>query len=183
MEDQSHQDARDVICGMDGDIHWRSVLPSSGLDGLTTEGVWERDGDSVLVRSKDSTASLTFGEESWEDCELDVHLTPLEGGNAQVVVRSSYMGAYVVDLMLGWQVVQIARTRSHTFDRLSVVDFPLQHGQEYQLRVAARGASITSYINGRLVNQTTDFEMKRGKLGLFAWHSVTRYRAPRYRLL
>ena len=104
MGDQSDRDPRDVICGIEGDIHWRPVLPSSGLDGLETKGVWERDGDSLLVPSKDGTASLAFGEESWEDCELDVQVTPLEGGNAQVVVRSSYMGAYVVDLMLGYRL-------------------------------------------------------------------------------
>jgi hypothetical protein len=55
-------------------------------------------------------------------------------------------------------------------------NFPLVHGQEYHVRLAARGASITSYIEGQLVNQATDFEMKRGKLGFHAWHSVTRYR-------
>lgn len=79
------------------------------------------------------------------------------------------MRTYVVDLMLGWQVVQIARRRSHSLERLSVVDFSLVHGREYHLRVAARGGSITSYIDG--------------KLSLFAWHSLTRYRAPRYRVL
>lgn len=77
------------------------------------------------------------------------------------------MGAYVVDLMLGWQVVQIARRRSHSLERLSVVDFSLVHGREYIF--GSRGGSITSYIDG--------------KLSLFAWHSLTRYRAPRYRVL
>ena len=85
--------------------------------------------------------------------------------------------------MLGWRVVQVARARSHALERLSVVDFPTEHGREYHLRVAARGASITTYVDGKLVNQVTDFEMKRGKLGLLAWHSVTRFRAPRYREL
>ena len=176
-------DTREVICGMQGEIYWQPILPASGLDGLAITGKWERDGDAVIVRSQDGTASLSFGEDTWEYYELDVYVTPLEGGNASVEVRRSYMGAYVVDLMLGWRVVQVARARSHALERLSVVDFPTEHGREYHLRVAARGASITTYVDGKLVNQVTDFEMKRGKLGLLAWHSVTRFRAPRYREL
>ena len=182
-EPAASSDRREVICGMNGEIHWQAVLPPSGLDGLEVDGNWEREGDTLTVRSKDGMAALLFGEDSWQDYELEVHVTPLEGGNAQAVVRQSFLGAYVVDLMLGWQAAQIARTRSHSHERLSVVDFPLIHGHEYHLQVAARGASITTYIDGKLVNQTTDFDMKQGKLGLLAWHSVTRFRAPRYRVL
>ena len=176
-------DTREVICGMQGEISWQPILPASGLDGLAITGKWERDGDAVIVRSKDATASLSFGEESWEDYELDVYVTPLEGGNVQVELRRSYMGAYVVDYMLGIRAVQVSRARSHAFERLSVVDYPTEHDREFHLRVAARGASITTYLDGKLVNQVTDFEMKRGKIGLLAWHSVTRFRAPRYRVL
>lgn len=176
-------DPREVICGMNGDIQWQPLLPPSGLEGLSIEGSWERDGESVVIRALDGSASLSFGEDDWEDYELDVFITPLEGGNAQLGVRKSYSGSYMIDMMLGWKAMQVARVRSHSMERLSVVDADVERHREYHVRVAVRGASITTYVDGNLVNQVTDFEMRRGKASLLAWHSVTRYRSPRFRAL
>ena len=40
--------------------------------------------------------------------------------------------------------------------KLSVVNYPLECGQEYDVEIAARKASITTYVDGKLINQVTD---------------------------
>ena len=50
-------------------------------------------------------------------------------------------------------------------------------------QIAARGASITTYIDGVLVNQLTHDEFQRGPVIFSPWESRVRYRRARYRLL
>ncbi len=56
-------------------------------------------------------------------------------------------------------------------------------GREYHVLIAARGASLTTYIDGRLVNQLTDTTLTHGPVALNVWESQTAYRDPRVRLL
>ena len=49
--------------------------------------------------------------------------------------------------------------------------------------IAAQGASLTSYVDGKLVNQLTDETFRMGTFGLLVWQSSTAYRDVRYRLL
>ncbi len=90
--------------------------------------------------------------------------------------------------MMGWQAVAVRRV---TLDeagnpqniRLSVVDYPLVFGREYAVSIAARGHSITTYIDGALVNQVTDGTWLQGQIGLNVWEAKTLYRNIRVRLL
>ena len=64
---------------------------------------------------------------------------------------------YLFDFLLGWQAVGIYRVIDRRVTKLSVVNHALHRGQEYEVQVAARGASLTSYVDGKLVNQLTDY--------------------------
>ena len=61
--------------------------------------------------------------------------------------------------------------------------YPIEHGQEYDVQIAARGASLTSYIDGKLVNQVTDFSYQSGPIALNVWESKTAFRDLRFRHL
>ena len=188
---------RAVIEGMRGVIHWKKLLGSEGLEGWrsTDEGrsldeAWSRKEDGILGADVTNEGEcLVTGEATWNDYELALLITPLAGGNAQVLVRMSedLKCWYLIDLMLGWQAIQVCRVDLRSggsgLERLSVVNCPIATGQEYDLMVAARGASITTYLDGKLMNQITDFTYASGPVGLSVWQSKTAFRDPQIRLL
>jgi hypothetical protein len=67
--------------------------------------------------------------------------------------------------------------------KLSVVNFPIEAGREYDVQIAARGQSLTSYIDGKLLNQVTDSSHPSGPIALNVWESKTAFRDPRVRLM
>jgi len=175
---------REVICGMGGDIPWQPLLPTTGLDGLEVQGGWTRYGDTVVG---DGTGLLAFGHSDWSDYELSFRARAVQGGNVQVAFRSGADGGYLLDLLLGWQAVAISkndrRPGGRGFHKVSVVNYELAHRREYALQIAARGASITSYLDGQLVNQLTDYDFPQGRVALSVWQSKSEFRDLRYRLL
>jgi RNA polymerase sigma-70 factor (ECF subfamily) len=197
------QEFRKVIAGNQGEIHWNTMFDAS-LDGWyepvigqpakpvvgVPEG-WEIVGDDGLVGEEYAGGvTLLFGEPSWHHVEFSALVTPLAGGNAQFLIRADDEGAgwYTFDLMLGWQVAalhKMTRMDKYAVDltRLSAVNYPLEYAREYAVSVAARGQSITTYIDGALVNQVTDDTWRHGRVALNIWHSKTLYRDMRYRVL
>lgn len=177
---------REKIWGMNVEVGWEPVLPSSGLDGLITQGEWTRSWDSVEAEAGEKKAAwIRLGESDWRDYELSVAITPLSGGNVQIPFRISNDGKkhYLLDLLLGWQAVAISKVDQSGLTKLSVVNFELRHGTEYQVELAAREASLTSYINGKLINQVTDFDFRNGHLALSVWSARTRFKNPKIRRL
>ena len=195
---------RAVIAGMRGVIHWQTLLQPIGLDGWRSgvgadvqlkgdttkvDGHWRRTGDVIIGEDRDSNAGrLINGDLTWSDYELSLLVTPISGGNAQILFRIADGGQqyYMLDLLMGWQAVAISKvdlTQELKVQKLSVVNFPLGHGQEYDVLIAARGSSLTSYIDGQLVNQVTDFTHRSGAIALNVWESQTAFRDPRIRLL
>lgn len=67
--------------------------------------------------------------------------------------------------------------------KLSVVNYPLAHQREYALTIAARDHSITTYIDGALVNQVTDSAWLQGQIGLNIWEAKTLFRDLKVRAL
>lgn len=180
---------RAVIEGMRGVIHWQKLLPDDGIEGWRSLGcgTWERNGDVVMGQSTDDMGSaLAIGDASWRDYEVSVLMTVIEGANGQIVLRLHDDGQafYFFDMMLGWQTAAITKGQIGQKgypQKLSVVNYPLEHGREYDVMVAARGASLTSYIDGRLVNQLTDTSLSTGGIALAVWHSKTAFRDVRIR--
>jgi hypothetical protein len=179
---------RPVIGGNNGIVPWQDLLQDEGFAGWRprkgTEIVgWKRSGKTLT--SGEGAQSLQIGDESWLDYEFSVYVTPIKGGNAMLGFRISddKRYKYKLDFMLGWQAIAIYRADSTGGEKLSVVNFPVDHNREYHVQIAVRGASLTSYIDGKLVNQVTDHSLKSGAIGLSVWRSETAYREPRIRLL
>ena len=186
--------ARDVIGGMRGLINWDRMLQGQGLEGWRAwvhpnedpaNVSWERQGDAVIGSAKGEGGRLVTGDETWGNFELSMQITPISGGNAQVFFRYSEAERtwYLFDMMLGWQAAAISRMKNGKLEKLSVVNYPLDSGQEYDVQIAARGASLTTYIDGKLVNQTTDETFASGAVALNLWQCSTAFRDLRYRLL
>jgi len=193
---------RKVIAGNQGEMPWKPMVDGS-LDGWRAPSRgqpprpvseapagWEVVGGNGLVgEDYGHGVGLKFGELSWRDIEVSALVTPIQGGNTQVSFRMDDDGnGYVFDLMLGWQVAAIHRiTRTGSdpagLEKLSTVNYPVERGREYTIGIAARGHSITTYVDGALVNQLTDDAWARGRVGLTVWKSKTLYREMRYRVL
>lgn len=188
---------RAVIGGMRGVIHWQKLLDGEGLTGWRSlnprrqEGeklaqVWQRSGEAIIGTDVDGEGErLLTGDASWKDYEFSVLITPMEGGNAQVQFRLSEDGQhyYLFDMLLGLKAVGISKVDDRGLLPLSVVNFPVEHNREYDVLIAPRGASLTTYVDGHLMNQVTDFSYRAGPVALNVWQSKTSFRDPRIRFM
>jgi len=196
-QEQQEDYGRDIIGGMRGIIHWDKLIQNDGLkdfrsqQGKTDSDIqktWTRTNDTIIGKAKpnsDQHFPILIGDASWKSYELSLLITPISGGNAQVFFRINENNHchYVLDLLLGWQAIAISKVESGNLTKMSVVNYPLERGQEYDVQIAARGASLTSYIDGKLVNQVTDFSYTSGPIALNVWECKTAFRDMRYRLL
>lgn len=132
---------------------------------------------------------LIFGSDEWRDYELRSRVVAEAGGNIQMVFRLSDDGrrGYMLDLLFGWQAVAISRvdhaSAERPVEKLSVVNHELRHGRGYDVELAARDFSLTSYVDGVLVNQVTAFEHRKGRFGFVVWNGRTTFDRPMYRRL
>lgn len=195
--DRQEDYGRQVVAGMRGVIHWQKLIESDGLaewrpaqkqSKATIDHVWTRTGDGIVGEadhSSDEGFPLIIGNSSWKNYELSLLITPISGGNAQVFFRMSEdeRNWYVLDFLLGWQAIAISKVAPEGLKKLSVVNYPIERGQEYDVQIAARDASLTSYIDGRLVNQLTEFSYQSGPIALNVWQSKTAFRDIRLRHL
>lgn len=190
---------RPRLGGMEGKILWNSLLQGDDLEGWTETEVplenssppergttWKREGPAIVGTVPVETAtSLTTGDSNWSNYELSVLLTLVEGSDMQVHFRKSQDGSdyYLLDFLLGWQAVAVSKMNRDAgeVEKISVVNFPFEKGREYNVLIAARGESLTSYIDGKLVNQVRDDEFKTGGVALGLWWSTVAYRDPRIR--
>jgi hypothetical protein len=172
-------------------VQWEPLLQGTGLDGWSesgspwTPGGWARDGDSVIGRIPGQSKSrITQGDTSWINYEFSVHATLEVGSNLQFHFRVTENDEeyYMVELDYSWQSINISRRGPNTFVKLSVVNFALEEGREYHIVISARGQSLTTYIDGMLVNQLTDDSYSRGGVGLNMWWTTTaNFRDPKIR--
>lgn len=194
------EDFREVIGGMRGEIRWNKIFDGN-LQGWSFGGKpieagtvpvgWSILGENGLVGEEwKAGTTLNYGEPSWRDLELSLLITPLGGGNAQVLFRIDEVANrfYVLDMLMGWQAIAIRKIthdeEGHLNEaKLDVVNYPLRDGTEYALNIAVRDHSITTYVNGALVNRVTDGAWFHGKIGLNAWQAKTLFRDIRVRLL
>lgn len=193
-------DFRDVIMGMHGKIPRQKIFEGD-LANWSTEGMaldsdaipsqWQVVGtDGLVAEVYDGGTRLVYGDAEWQNIEISLLITPLGGGNAQIFFRLDESGNrfYMMDMLLGWQAIAISRVEmDHTgiphLTRLSVVDYPLEHQREYAVSIAARDHSLTTYVDGALVNQVADGSWLQGRIGLNVWHAKTLFRDIHIRLL
>ncbi|NKB69430.1 MAG: sigma-70 family RNA polymerase sigma factor [Candidatus Latescibacteria bacterium] len=198
MEDMSNsqqeQAPRDVIGGMRGHINWSQFsidkeLSQWRLGGQTDKPVWTQEGHAIIGDDHglgDDSPLLIAATKPWRNFELSLLITPFPGScNAQVAFRLQVADKsfYLFDMLLGWQAIAISRVIEGRLTKISVVNFPIERGREYEIELAARGESLTSYVDGRLINQVRDDAIDQGQVALMVWESKTAYRDMRYRLL
>ncbi len=199
-KDYIPEDFRKVIAGIRGEIHWNKIFNGS-LQGWSYEGSpiqagsiptgWTILGEDGLVGEEWKSGSiLTYGEASWRDLEFSLLMTPIGGGNAQFLFRIDEVANrfYVFDMLMGWQAIAIRKVTHDEVGnlneaKLDVVNYPLRNGTEYAVTIAIRDQSITTYINGALVNRVTDGSWFHGKIGVNIWQAKTLFRDIRVRLL
>lgn len=178
------------IGGMTGRIMWESMLAGEGLEGWTPgdEKVWSRDGDAVIANAggRDNATRLVQGDSTWSHYEFKVQVTRVKGANVQVrfgITEESR--EYMVDYLGGWKALAISTYErgKRGVTKLDVVNLVLERGREFDLVLAVRGHSVTTYVNGKLVNRLTLEANPNGAVGLGTWghHAVARFRDPRIR--
>ena len=171
---------RDKLHTHEGERGWEPVLRSGGLGGLVWDGNWDVSWNTLTV-------DATSGDGAWvaitdrdvEDFELKTRMIAVAGGNASIFFRQNSGGDYYqFDLKCELQAVLISRTNSNGQRIISAVNHDLTAGVEYEIELATRGESITSYVNGQLVNQVRDAEYRSGGICLTAWRSKARFYDP-----
>lgn len=183
------KDFRPTVWGIDGETGWIPMLPEKELKGLEARGSWTRDKQSVTGTAGEDSAKLFWGAADWRNYEIDFYMTVISGGNGQVQFRISADGkkCYMMDFLLGWKAVGISKidgTPGGTgLLKISVVNWDIERGKEYHVQIAVRDASITTYVDGKLVNQVTDSDYRQGRIAFNVWQGKTAFRDPRYRRL
>ncbi len=181
-------EARECIDGMDGPIHWIDLLAGPGLGSWSSArpGCWRHEGatlDGALLSGGGSV--LLVGDDRWHDYECSIHVACEAGGEADIRLRArDATHGYCVALLYGLQAMSVRLLDAPSPPRLlSCVDVPLAAGRAYDLRLAARGESITTYLGDRIVNQVTDATWSAGGCGVGVWQSRARFGSPRVRFL
>lgn len=178
--------ARDEIWGRDGNTRWQSMLDPRHVGLRRPGGPVEIGPGAVVVEAR---TSFGFGAADWKSYELRFTLQILEGANAQVRLRESPDGkqAYMVDFLFGWQALGVSRIDHRPggkgLQKLSVVNLEMSRAAEYRVEVAVRDLSLTTYVDGRLINQVTDESFAAGPLAFCAWEAKARFGQPEFRVL
>jgi len=195
---------RATICNDEGELPWHDLLREGFSDwsiahigqGYEPLGAdarpehWAVAGDGFVGETAEAGSCMAAGAGSWRDYEVSLLITPIKGGNAQVLFRMDEKARrwYLFDMMLGWQAAAVAKVEQDAggdpvLTRLSVVNYPVEVQRQYAISVAARGGSLTTYIDGALVNQVTDLSLPAGRIGLNVWQAKTLYRDIRLCLM
>jgi len=131
-------DGRTEIGGSQGAIEWESFLQGEGLDGWDvnddpwTPGAWSREGDTIIAESGDGNrARIVIGDDSWRAYELQVQMTMIKGGSAQLWFNIHDGGDYHFAPLMGWQTAAIMAP-DHT--KLDVVNHVFEWDQELRRR-------------------------------------------------
>ena len=171
-------------------IPWQSLLQGKGLEGwLTTSssGEWSRVGDAVVGQLDGKRKSHIFqGDTGWKNYEYSLFVTLEEGSCMQFPFRvtDDRKGFYFVEFDYAWQTINVTLREPGIpgVTKLSVVNYALEKGREYHLIISARHRSLTTYIDGKLVNQVTDGRYDGGGIGIAMWWDTrATYRDPKVR--
>ena len=175
---------------------WESMLASQGLAGWHaseapfTPSVWRREGDAIIADTGEANRGrLVQGDGTWAAYEFKVQATVEKGFiGPQLVfgISDDGISSYFLTYLAGWKTMVIVRRNEETGEdvKLDVVDFVMDMGRETDIVLKVRDHSVTSYVDGVLVNRLTLEEEPRGAVALAVWgnnNSVVRFRDPKIR--
>ena len=95
---------------------------------------------------------------------------------------------YMVDYLGGWKALAISTYErgKRGVTKLDVVNLVLEPGREYDLVLAVRGHSVTTYVDGKArqpVDARSRIRKVRLRLGTWGRHAVARFRDPKIQTL
>ena len=173
---------------------WESMIDGEGLagwhasDSPFTSSVWRREGDAIIADTgQASRGRLVQGDGTWAAYEFKVQATIEKGYGPQLVfgISDDAISSHFLTYLAGWKTMVIVRRNEETREdvKLDVVDFVMDPGREYDIVLKVRDHSVTSYVDGVLVNRLTLPGEPRGAVGLAVWgnNTVVRFRDPRIR--
>jgi len=177
---------REEVWGRDGNTRWLPLLDAK-YDGIRK--VYGPASASMGAVTVDGQSLVVFGENNWKSYELKFGLQILDGANAQIQLRRSEDGkqGYMVDFLFGWQALGVSRIDHRPggrgLQKLSVVNLDMSRLVEYRVEIAVRELSITTYVDGKLINQVTDETYDAGVIAFSAWQAKARFSQPEFRIL
>jgi hypothetical protein len=177
-------DYREYISSNSGEIPWIGLSSAQGFEAWHSMNrpCWSLDKGAILGDSDESL--LMIGDSSWKDYELSMNITCERGGCPVVRLRSpDGKHGYLINLLYGLQAIAVRSIDGHSFHQVSVVDASLVQGRSYELRVAMRGESLTTYLDHALMNQVTVSSWSSGGIGIGVWQSRVRFDQVRVRFL
>ncbi len=173
---------------------WESMVEGEGLagwhasEGPFTPSVWRREGDAIIADTgQASRGRLVQGDGTWAAYEFKVQATIEKGSGPQLVfgISDDGVSSHFLTYLTGWKTMVVVRRNEETREdvKLDVVDFVMEPGREYDIVLKVRDRSVTSYVNGVLVNRLTLPGESRGAVGLAVWghNTVVRFRDPKIR--
>ena len=183
---------RAEIGGNQGPIQWKSLLHGDSLEGWRTPDasrvppVWSRDGNTLVCAAEGTQPPrIIQGDSTWAQYELKVQGTQVHAGTIEILFGISEDGKefYSLNYLSGWKALAISRKDENGFTKLDVVNLVMHWGHEYDIVLAVRGRSITSYIDGQLINRLTVDEPVVGAVGFVTWgkRAHCRFRDPKIR--
>lgn len=178
--------SRERVRSSRGEIPWEPVLKGGSLAGLSFGGKWETAGTSLQVDATGQGVWLSLTDRPVADFELKTSLTVVRNGNSSIFFRQQ-TGApkyYQFDLNSKLQAAVIGRVNGDASKPtiISAVNLDLSSSLGYDVELAVRGESLTTYVNGKLVNQVRDGEYTSGHICLTAWNSKPEFRDPHLRI-
>ena len=174
---------------------WESMIDGLGLagwhasEGPFTPSVWRREGDAIIADTgQASRGRLVQGDGTWAAYEFKVQATIEKGFvGPQLVfgISDDGISSHFLTYLAGWKTMVLLRRNEETREdvKLDVVDFVMELGREYDIVLKVRDHSVTSYVDGVLINRLTLPGEPRGAVGLAVWgkNSVVRFRDPKIR--
>ncbi len=163
---------------------YRPIAP-----GEAPEGVEIVDNGLLVDGTRGHGIGLATGDVRWHDMELSLLMTPISGDCNEINFRwDDSEGClarpwYFLSIQPGDATVAVDRNARGWVTPLSVVHYLTEYGREYVVTILARANSITTYIDGALVNQVTDRHSPRGRIAFSANGSKALYRDIQYRAL
>lgn len=180
------------IGGMKGPIMWESLLEGDGLGGWRAVHsdleVWSREGDAIVARAGErEVGRLARGDDTWTSYELKVQ-AKMGGRSSSLEIHfgSNPEGTtfYSLNYLAGWKALAVSRfEKGKGVTKLDVVNFVMEGSREYDIVLAVRGHSVTSYVDGVLVNRLTLPANPKGGIELAVWgrHTEAWFRDPKVR--
>ncbi|MEV8374782.1 family 43 glycosylhydrolase [Kribbella sp. NPDC056861] len=167
----------DPNCGYctTGTSYFRAAAPLGPWQGATSNSAWQLKDQALQVTG--GGVGLSKAGAQWSDYDLSFRTTPLKNGSyaqAGWTFRATDAGTGYVWMLGNYPHpgaeggnLTKAVFRNGSVQRLEVVKtpMPIVSGQSYAVRTQVTGSTIRTWVDGTLVDTTTDTSYAAGRVG------------------